>query len=289
VALTTKSDQHPNRQAPTLSASLKKPGKAPAPSADPELQRRAPALSAIPAPIRRAPALSAVTAPARRAPALSGQLAPTRRAPALSAVMAPAQGAPALSGDLAPLRQAPALSTIMKPSRRAPARPGNLAPCRRADAPFDTSPRRKTDAPSYPSVSLCRSDAPPTPPQTPRQSNHRVAFGPDPPRVATPSSVAVDPSSPNPRLLQATQRNLARVDEANLTDTVTIGKSGYLTAGPAFYFAALVKGPDDSFGAPDWFLNKLRTIASATVPIPKKATIRFEVSANAADYNADLL
>jgi hypothetical protein len=95
----------------------------------------------------------------------------------------------------------------------------------------------------------------------PGQSDHRVAFGPDPPRVATPSSVAVDPSSPNPRLLQATQRNLARVEEANLTDTVTIGKLGYLTADPAFYFAAPVKGPDDSFGAPDWFLNELRTIA----------------------------
>jgi hypothetical protein len=203
--------------------------------------------------------------------------------------MASAQGAPALSGDLAPLRQAPALSTIRKPSRRAPARPGNIAPCRRADAPFDTSPRRKTDAPSYPSVSPCRRDAPPTPPQTPGQSNHRVAFGPDPPRVATPSSVAVDLSSPNPRLLQATQRNLARIDEANLTDTVTLGKLGYLKADPAFYFAAPVKGPDDSFDAPDWFLNKLRTIASATVPIPEKATIRFEVSANAADYNADLL
>jgi hypothetical protein len=37
------------------------------------------------------------------------------------------------------------------------------------------------------------------------------------------------------------------------------------------------------------FLKELQTIASATVPIPQKATIRFEVSANAADYNADLL
>jgi hypothetical protein len=64
---------------------------------------------------------------------------------------------------------------------------------------------------------------------------------------------------------------------------------GYLTADPAFYFAAPVKGPDDSFDAPDWFLKELRTIASATVPIPEKSTIRFEISANAADYNADLL
>jgi hypothetical protein len=50
-----------------------------------------------------------------------------------------------------------------------------------------------------------------------------------------------------------------------------------------------VKGPDDSFDAPDWFFNKLRTIASATVPIPEKASIWFEVSANTADHNADLL
>jgi hypothetical protein len=69
---------------------------------------------------------------------------------------------------------------------------------------------------------------------------------------------------------------------------MTIGELGYLTADLAFYFAAPVKGPDDSFDAPDWFLNELQTRASATIPTPDKATIRFEVSANA-EYNADLL
>jgi hypothetical protein len=40
VALTTKSDQHPNRRVPALSASLKKPGKAPAPPATPTTSAR---------------------------------------------------------------------------------------------------------------------------------------------------------------------------------------------------------------------------------------------------------
>jgi hypothetical protein len=165
-----------------------------------------------------------------------------------------------------------------------------MAPCRKADAPAVIGPRRrKTDAPSSPSVSPCCSTKPQTPPRRPEQPEHRVTFGPDPQQVGTPSPVAVDPSSPNPRLQQATQQNLAQVDEANLQDTVTIGELGYLTADPAFYFAAPVEEPDDSFDAPDWFLNELQTIASATVPTPDKATIRFKGSANAADFNADLL
>jgi hypothetical protein len=70
---------------------------------------------------------------------------------------------------------------------------------------------------------------------------------------------------------------------------MTIGELGYLTTDPTFYFAAPLEGPDDSFDAPGWFLNKLERIASAAVPTPDKATIRFEVSANAAEHNADLL
>jgi hypothetical protein len=93
----------------------------------------------------------------------------------------------------------------------------------------------------------------------------------------------------NPRLQQATHRNLARIDKANLADNVTIGKLGYLVADPAFYFAAPEEGPDDSFDTPAWFLSELQKIASTTVPALNKATIRFKVSAKAAEYNADLL
>jgi hypothetical protein len=50
-----------------------------------------------------------------------------------------------------------------------------------------------------------------------------------------------------------------------------------------------VEGPDDSFVRPDWLLNELQKIASTTVPVPDNSTIRFEVSAKAAKYNADLL
>ncbi len=166
-----------------------------------------------------------------------------------------------------------------------------MAPRRKADAPFALQPHcRQTDAPSDSSVSPGRSTTKrQTPPRQPKQTTQTVTFGPDPPRAGTPSSVAVDPSSPNPRLQQATRRNLARVEEANLADTLTIGELGYLTADPTFYFAAPVEGPDDAFDAPDWFLNELQRIASATVPTPDQATIRFEVSANAAAYNTDLL
>ena len=76
---------------------------------------------------------------------------------------------------------------------------------------------------------------------------------------------------------------------ANQEDTVTMGKLGYLKADPAFYFTAPVEGPDDSFDPPEWFLRELKSIASTAVPAPDKATIRFEVSARAAEYNADLL
>jgi hypothetical protein len=156
-----------------------------------------------------------------------------------------------------------------------------MAPLRKADAP-PVSPRRRTDTPSV-SWSAPRDGGPKTPP--PPKSEPRGTLGPR----STPTSVAVDPTSPNPRLQQATHRNLARIEEANLADNVTIGELGYLIADPAFYFAVPEEGPDDAFDTPSWFLRALHKIASTTVQVPDKATIRFEVSAKAAEYNANLL
>jgi hypothetical protein len=112
------------------------------------------------------------------------------------------------------------------------------------------------------------------PPQWPEQTKHRVTFGPNLSQGSTPSLIVVDPECPYQRLQQATQKNLAWVDEVNLEDTVSIGELGYLRAAPPFYFAAPVEGPDDFLDTPDWFLNKLQKIALATIPAPTKATVR---------------
>jgi hypothetical protein len=160
-----------------------------------------------------------------------------------------------------------------------------MAPRRKTDAP-PVGPCRRTYTLSF-NLLTPRDDDPKSPPQRPARTEPRVTF-----RLrltSIPTSVAVDPTSPNPRLQQATHRNLAQIDKVNLADNVTIGKLGYLVADPAFYFAAPEEGPDDSFDAPAWFLSELQKIASITVPAPNKATIRFEVSAKAAEYNANLL
>jgi hypothetical protein len=167
----------------------------PRPRTDGAIGKKRPTVSSN----RRALALSEVHQRSR-APAPSANLAPLKRAPALSLVMAPGR-APTLS---AASRRAPALSTVMLTTRRAPALSTDMATRRKTDAP-PVGPRRRTDTPPV-NLLTRRDDDPKSPQQRPARTEPRVTFRPR--LTSTPTSVAVDPTSRNPRLQQATHRNL---------------------------------------------------------------------------------
>jgi hypothetical protein len=105
------------------------------------------------------------------------------------------------------------------------------------------------------------------------------------------SPFGVDPKSPNPRTEAGKERNRLRLAQANREDENTLGepRKGYLPNNPASFLPEPVTGPDDSFLPPDWFLRELRRIADSPCPTPARPTIRFEVSQEAAQHNAQLL
>ena len=66
-------------------------------------------------------------------------------------------------------------------------------------------------------------------------------------------------------------------------------KRAPLDSKPENYFKRPIRGPDDTFETPDWFLVALRDIAGAEPEVPKKSPIVFENTKEAAATNARLL
>jgi hypothetical protein len=102
--------------------------------------------------------------------------------------------------------------------------------------------------------------------------------------------VAVDPTTPNRLVEAARRRNTNRLLDANQEDARALGKSGpYLLQNPSSFFPEPEQGPDDTFDPPPWMLEELKKIVDTPVPTPNLADIQFEVSAEAAEKNAELL
>ena len=62
-----------------------------------------------------------------------------------------------------------------------------------------------------------------------------------------------------------------------------------LDSEPENYFERPIRGPDDTFETPEWFLIALTNIAGTDPEVPRKAPILFENTKEAADTNAKLL
>jgi hypothetical protein len=105
------------------------------------------------------------------------------------------------------------------------------------------------------------------------------------------SPIGVDPKAPNRREEAGTERNQTRLAQANQEDERTLGEPQrrFLPSDPASFLPEPVTGPDDSFSPPAWFLHELTVIAATPCPTPRRSTVQFEVSHEAAQHNADLL
>jgi len=74
-------------------------------------------------------------------------------------------------------------------------------------------------------------------------------------------------------------------------DEDLLGKSTgpYLSSDPNSFSPDPIKGPDDSFEPPDWFLRTLIKIAMSPVIVPSKPNVMFEMSDEARQFNHDRL
>ena len=63
------------------------------------------------------------------------------------------------------------------------------------------------------------------------------------------------------------------------------GPTTYLDGDVESFFPAPVKGPDDTFATPSWFIESLRTLTGHTTTTPGKSPIVFESTPNAAEQN----
>jgi hypothetical protein len=94
------------------------------------------------------------------------------------------------------------------------------------------------------------------------------------------------------------ERNAKRLREADAADRATLGESpsfvrsrvpSFLPGDAALFFHEPIVGPVDENEPPPWFIDAIRTICGTLSPTPSKPPIRFELSDEAALYNAELL
>ena len=83
------------------------------------------------------------------------------------------------------------------------------------------------------------------------------------------------------------RRNIERVDLANSQDASLLGK--YLPPSIDAFLPGTLHGPDDSFIAPDWLFQAVKSVAKADVKTPKAPPVRFDTSPESLQYNSDLL
>jgi hypothetical protein len=122
-------------------------------------------------------------------------------------------------------------------------------------------------------------------------TQRRPRIDPEPKQVSFTSPEGVDPKAPNKLLLDAAARNEARLAQANLDDERTLGepKKRYCSSDPNCFLPEPIFGPDDTFGAPAWFMKEITIIATTPSPAPSKPSVRFDVSMEAAKHNATIL
>jgi len=136
--------------------------------------------------------------------------------------------------------------------------------------------------------------------ESPPDSRNPAPRSPDPMRrtlidndkpTSFTSPEGVDPLAPNKLLLEAAERNKIRLQQANLEDETTLGEQqkSYLSSDPNCFLPTPIVGPDDTFRPPPWLLKEITIIAATPSPTPTKSSVRFDVSQEAADHNADLL
>ncbi|KAI2513078.1 hypothetical protein MHU86_1370 [Fragilaria crotonensis] len=130
-----------------------------------------------------------------------------------------------------------------------------------------------------------------------------------------------EPGTPSKRTLAAIERNHKRVQAADADDAATIGewtmettetsvtsmnkapgikreqdqppephpKQSYLPNEASAFLPEPLRGPDDTFTPPPWFLAAVRTISATPVATPSRSPFLFEVTTEAAAHNGALL
>jgi hypothetical protein len=83
------------------------------------------------------------------------------------------------------------------------------------------------------------------------------------------------------------RRNIERVDLANSQDASLLGK--YLPSSIDAFLPGTLHGPDDSFIAPDWLFQAVKSVAKADVKTPEAPPVRFDTSPESLQFNSDLL
>ena len=175
----------------------------------------------------------------------------------------------------------------------APERGTPNGPVRRSDTHVSTHERRSNPAP---------------PPE--RRSPKT------PPNPTTADSMATTTKIATPTEASRQRRNRSRQDHADEADLSTIGESSgekegsrqrgsgesgtgereerrvhreHLDDRASTFFGRPIRGPDDTFVPPAWFLTALQDVANEVAPTPEAPPIQFENTAEAARANAELL
>jgi hypothetical protein len=105
------------------------------------------------------------------------------------------------------------------------------------------------------------------------------------PRLSDDDSIDAKPESNIERV--SARRNIERVDLANSQDASLLGK--YLPSSVDAFLPGTLHGPDDSFTAPDWLFQAVKSVAHAEVKTPEAPPVRFDTSPESLQFNSDLL
>jgi hypothetical protein len=91
-------------------------------------------------------------------------------------------------------------------------------------------------------------------------------------------------------LLAAAARNETQLTQANIEDEDTLGEpKPYCSSNPNCFLPERIVGPDDTFQPPAWLMREITIIAATPSIAPTKSSVRFDVSMEAAQHNANLL
>ena len=91
----------------------------------------------------------------------------------------------------------------------------------------------------------------------------------------------------DPALSRARKRNQVRIRHANEADIAIISK--YLPKEASAFFPMRMVGPDDSFQAPDSWLEEIGEVISTEPPLPRRPDFQFSTEPSAIEANGALL